>query len=114
MRAAHVKQGLQAILQAMKTDLQSLGQSLLGVAVLRLLLAIARHLSETTLKEHTVKHTLNRNQPSVSPKLSDLLRSGKSNQHSPVGSPPTTPETSTAQWHHPPAVPVQKQLKGTL
>ena len=41
MRAAHVKQGLQAILQAMKTDLQSLGQSLLGVAALRLLLAIA-------------------------------------------------------------------------
>jgi hypothetical protein len=114
MRAAHVKQGLQAILQAMKTDLQSLGQSLLGVAALRLLLAIAWHLSETTLKEHTVKHTLNRNQLSVSPKLSDLLRSGKSNQHSPVGSPPTTPETSTAQWHHPPAVPVQKQLKGTL
>jgi hypothetical protein len=41
MRAAHVKQGLQAILQAMKTDPQSLGQSLLGVAALRLLLAIA-------------------------------------------------------------------------
>ena len=100
MRAAHVKQGLQAILQAMKTDLQSLGQSLLGVAALKLLLAIAWHLSETTLKEHTVKHTLNRNQPSVSPKLSDLLRSGKSNQHSPVG-PPTGHTRTKATQRHP-------------
>ena len=42
------------------------------------------------------------------------VEGGKPNQHSPVGPPTTTPATSTAQWDHPPAIPVQKQLKGTL